>query len=933
MSWVLWDIITPLLLTFGLGLSMGWLLWRWRREQLSGDAVVAADGAQAVDNAESESADGEETDTDDAGSDSAAAKMESINAVLIAERDEAVERANAAESSLSEAQVEILKLKTELSDQATGLSDEDIDNSEKFQNLVTLLAKEQEQRAEIELELTEASERRDLLERELDKAKEVAANFDEEKLTTLQEDLDLSQKVIEEKDQQYLDSVLEMEKLIEDRDARIATLEEMLAGEGTVSNDSGSDIAVSDDSVPVDEIAAETPEQLDSENSTVTSDADVDTDSSDAGIAGDAEVDNIPDQPAVEETTNSGELSSEDSELQVSDQADDVQEQTAAEDATLVESIDSMDDVTEAATDSDDTDANTENATQEPPETQAAVSVDDEADESAVVDETLADVEDPTANGDAVETEVPNADDTEAVKAVTPDEPESQESEAVEVNDEQPSSSEAVVVESAKEPAANEPAVQAPAVQEPAAQESVAKEQLISPATAAEIATALAEEFDIDTVELQDPANTENTDELAVSDSTASINVEVDAANEDSADEAEGATPSSVVDPVIGADASNEPSVEEDAVAEEQDAVAAEQDAGAADSESDTVTAEAVVVDEEQEEAFDTENGVADDAVTESVEADISQDNDSPEVQPHASSSVDADSEVSDDAEAQASESANVDDQPVSVESAESLAETEAVASVEVGEESGDNAEQSVMAESDDSAGADQGPAPDKVEETLSENSDNGDTTDSNEGSDERFAEEPAEELVSDDAEVVEDNVVADEEVITESSTTVETQQADDSAQASHVDEVTEVGGASAVAKIPAARKKRTAAKTAKSKAPTKASAKKKTARRRTRKTNANGYAPKAWEVPLRPPAEKNRDQLTDIKGVGPVLEGLLHDSGIYHFRQVALLDSAGVNELQEQLPQFPGRIKRDKWVSQAKALHRKKYGVAAKNS
>ena len=107
---------------------------------------------------------------------------------------------------------------------------------------------------------------------------------------------------------------------------------------------------------------------------------------------------------------------------------------------------------------------------------------------------------------------------------------------------------------------------------------------------------------------------------------------------------------------------------------------------------------------------------------------------------------------------------------------------------------------------------------------------------------------------------------------------------------------------------------------------------KKPTRKKKAKKSNTNGYAPVAWEVPSRAPTENNRDQLTDIKGVGPVLEGLLHDSGIYYFKQIALLDKDGINELQEQIPQFPGRIKRDKWVSQAKTLHRQKYGVAAKN-
>jgi len=72
-------------------------------------------------------------------------------------------------------------------------------------------------------------------------------------------------------------------------------------------------------------------------------------------------------------------------------------------------------------------------------------------------------------------------------------------------------------------------------------------------------------------------------------------------------------------------------------------------------------------------------------------------------------------------------------------------------------------------------------------------------------------------------------------------------------------------------------------------------------------------------------PATEERDKLTDIKGVGKVLEKILHDCGIYYFHQLANLDKNGMEELQEQIPQFPGRIQRDRWVQQAKKLHKEK--------
>ena len=103
----------------------------------------------------------------------------------------------------------------------------------------------------------------------------------------------------------------------------------------------------------------------------------------------------------------------------------------------------------------------------------------------------------------------------------------------------------------------------------------------------------------------------------------------------------------------------------------------------------------------------------------------------------------------------------------------------------------------------------------------------------------------------------------------------------------------------------------------------------KRTVKKSSTKKTASSYVPTAWVIPAQVPTKSERDKLTEIKGVGPVLQGLLHDSGIYYYRQVALLDKSGVDELQEQIPQFPGRIRRDKWVSQAKQLHRKKYGSA----
>jgi NADH-quinone oxidoreductase subunit J len=62
-------------------------------------------------------------------------------------------------------------------------------------------------------------------------------------------------------------------------------------------------------------------------------------------------------------------------------------------------------------------------------------------------------------------------------------------------------------------------------------------------------------------------------------------------------------------------------------------------------------------------------------------------------------------------------------------------------------------------------------------------------------------------------------------------------------------------------------------------------------------------------------------DDLKKIKGVGPKLERLLHKNGIYTFSQIAELNEKQLNELDGRLEEFKGRIARENWIEQAKAL------------
>jgi predicted flap endonuclease-1-like 5' DNA nuclease len=70
-------------------------------------------------------------------------------------------------------------------------------------------------------------------------------------------------------------------------------------------------------------------------------------------------------------------------------------------------------------------------------------------------------------------------------------------------------------------------------------------------------------------------------------------------------------------------------------------------------------------------------------------------------------------------------------------------------------------------------------------------------------------------------------------------------------------------------------------------------------------------------------------DDLKLIVGVGPVLERMLHRLGVTTFRQVAYWSEREIDSIDEKLHEFPGRIRRDGWVAQARALHQSKYGEA----
>ncbi len=67
-------------------------------------------------------------------------------------------------------------------------------------------------------------------------------------------------------------------------------------------------------------------------------------------------------------------------------------------------------------------------------------------------------------------------------------------------------------------------------------------------------------------------------------------------------------------------------------------------------------------------------------------------------------------------------------------------------------------------------------------------------------------------------------------------------------------------------------------------------------------------------------PNSGGADDLKWISGVGPKLEQTLNDLGVYHFEQVAAWTQQEIDWVDDYL-KFSGRIERDNWIEQAKAL------------
>jgi NADH-quinone oxidoreductase subunit E len=81
-------------------------------------------------------------------------------------------------------------------------------------------------------------------------------------------------------------------------------------------------------------------------------------------------------------------------------------------------------------------------------------------------------------------------------------------------------------------------------------------------------------------------------------------------------------------------------------------------------------------------------------------------------------------------------------------------------------------------------------------------------------------------------------------------------------------------------------------------------------------RARGSDHAPKLLDEP----EDGKADDLKIIAGIGPEIEKLLNSLGVYHFRQIAEWTAEDVAWVDGRLS-FKGRIEREKWIEQARAL------------
>jgi len=75
----------------------------------------------------------------------------------------------------------------------------------------------------------------------------------------------------------------------------------------------------------------------------------------------------------------------------------------------------------------------------------------------------------------------------------------------------------------------------------------------------------------------------------------------------------------------------------------------------------------------------------------------------------------------------------------------------------------------------------------------------------------------------------------------------------------------------------------------------------------------------------ISPDNADEKDDLKEIRGIGPVIEKNLNGLGINSFKQISELTDISSRQIYKAIKFFPGRIKRDQWVEQASRLYLEK--------
>jgi predicted flap endonuclease-1-like 5' DNA nuclease len=68
-----------------------------------------------------------------------------------------------------------------------------------------------------------------------------------------------------------------------------------------------------------------------------------------------------------------------------------------------------------------------------------------------------------------------------------------------------------------------------------------------------------------------------------------------------------------------------------------------------------------------------------------------------------------------------------------------------------------------------------------------------------------------------------------------------------------------------------------------------------------------------------------DKDDLKQIKGVGPAIEKTLNELGIFSFNQIAEMSEYEIDRVAQRLKGFRSRIYRQDWIGQARDLHYQK--------